>query len=178
MKISAFIAASLDGYIAREDGALDWLPAPEDEPGGEDYGFREFFDSVDLLVMGRKTFEKALTFDSWMYGDKRVFVLGSRPIDIPARLRLTVNWRSSSPIDLKREFMQMNLRGVYVDGGKTIQRFLSDGLLDELTVTWIPILIGRGIPLFGRLDKDLRLGLIESRTFENGFVQSRYEVLR
>ncbi len=99
MKISAYIAASLDGYIAREDGALDWLSAPLDEPGGEDYGFRQFFDSVDLLVMGRKSFEKVLTLGPWIYGEKPVFVLSSRPVDIPATLRSTVGWRSSAPIE-------------------------------------------------------------------------------
>ena len=177
MKISAYIAASLDGYIAREDGALDWLSAPLDEPGGEDYGFWQFFDSVDLFVMGRKSFEKVLTLGPWIYGEKPVFVLSSRPVAIPATLQSTVEWRSSSPIELKCEFDQMNLRGVYVDGGKTIQSFLADGLLDELTVTWIPILIGRGIPLFGRLEKDARLKLVENRAFDNGFVQSRYEIL-
>lgn len=177
MKIAAFIAVSLDGYIAREDGDLDWLPGPGDEIGSEDYGYKEFFDSVDLLVMGHKTFEKALTFGSWGYGEKPVFVLSSQPIDIPETLRPVVKWRSSSPIELKREFGQMNLRGVYVDGGKTIQRFLVDGLLDELTVSWIPILIGQGIPLFGRLEKDVRLKLVESRSFDNGIVQSRYEIL-
>ena len=177
MKIAAFIAASLDGYIAREDGDVTWLPAPADEAGSEDFGFGEFLDSVDLLVMGRKTFEKALTFGSWGYGEKPVFVLSSRPIDIPETLRTVVKWRSSSPIELKREFGQMNLRGVYVDGGKTIQGFRADGILDELTISWIPILLGQGIPLFGGLEKDVRLKLVENRSFENGIVQSRYEIL-
>ncbi len=177
MKISAFIAASLDGYIAREEGDLDWLPGPENA-AGEDYGYQRFFDSVDLLVMGRRTFEKVLTFGTWSYKDKPVLVLSSHEVEIPAALKSTVKWSSSSPAELVQEFARMIVHNVYVDGGKTIQGFLASGLLDEMTVSWIPILIGQGIPLFGHLNKDVHLKLLENRSFDNGIVQSRYEIIR
>ena len=176
MKISAFIAVSLDVYIAREDGGLDWLPGPE-EGNGEDYGYQKFFDSVDLLVIGRKTFEKVLSFDTWPYGNKRVFVLSHQEVEIPALRRSTVKWSNSSLVELVREFARMGVHNVYVDGGRTIQGFLAAGLLDELTISWIPVLIGKGIPLFGHLEKDFKLNLIENRSYKNGIVQSRYETL-
>lgn len=180
MKVSVYIATSLDGFIAREDGGLDWLPGadPEnqDESNGEGYGYREFMDSVDVLVMGRKTFEQVLSFGTWPYENKRVIVLSSGDVTVPDELVSGIEVRSCSPCDLVEQLEADGANHVYVDGGNTIQRFLSAGLIQQIIITRIPVLIGRGIPLFGLLDNDILLKHIETRPFPSGFVQSRYEV--
>jgi dihydrofolate reductase len=187
MKVSVYIATSLDGFIARDDGGLDWLPGadPEAVGGGvedgseaEDYGYREFMDSVDVLVMGRKTYEKVLSFGIWPYEGKRVIVLSNGTVEIPNGLASTVECKSCSPSDLVRDLEEAGVKHVYVDGGITIQRFLNEGLIQQIIITRIPVLIGSGIPLFGPLDGDISLEHIETRQFPNGFVQSRYEVHR
>ncbi len=184
IKASVYIATSLDGFIARENGALDWLPgsdseAVEVESGEqEDYGYRGFFDSIDILVMGRYTFEKVLAFGKWPYETKPVIVLSRTLTTLPTELSGTVNLRSCSPADLLSELQHSGAKRLYIDGGRTIQEFLRQGLIDEITITIIPILIGKGIPLFGPLSKDLKLKHMKTFSFENGFVQSRYEVLK
>lgn len=183
MKASVYIATSLDGFIARENGGLDWLPGAEEgdtgngESGDEDYGYHEFIDSVDVLVMGRNTYELVLSFGKWPYGGKRVVVLANHPILIPNELAETVESRSCSPAQLVNELSESGARHLYIDGGKTIQGFLNAGLIQEITITKIPVLIGSGIPLFGPLDKDQKLAHMETRSFDNGLVQSRYEVI-
>lgn len=194
MKVSVYVATSLDGFIAREDGGLDWLSGadPEaygdlEESGtveagggdeGEDCGYREFMDSVDVMVMGRKTYEKVLSFGMWPYEGKQVIVLSSGPVEIPNGLGSTVECKSCSPSDLVNDLKQAGAKHVYVDGGNTIQRFLNEGLIDQLIITCIPILIGSGIPLFGPLAGDILLQHVETRQYPSGFVQSRYEVRR
>lgn len=189
MKVSVYIATSLDGFIAREDGALDWLPGSgedesaegesgEGESGDEDYGYYEFMKSVDVLVMGRNTYEMVLSFGDWPYGDKRVVVLSSKPLQIPDNLAQTVEASAKSPPDLAKQLEESGARHLYIDGGKTIQGFLNADLIDELIITTIPVLIGSGIPLFGPLTRDKKLRHIETRSFKNSFVQSKYQVLR
>jgi dihydrofolate reductase len=189
MKGSVYIATSLDGFIARENGALDWLPGSgegesgegegdEGESGDEDYGYYEFMESVDVLVMGRKTYEMVLSFGQWPYGDKRVVVLSSKQLQIPDDLAGTVESSSSSPTDLAQQLEESGAKHLYIDGGKTIQGFLNADLIQELIITTIPILIGSGIPLFGPLTGDRKLRHIETRSFKNGFVQSKYQVLQ
>jgi dihydrofolate reductase len=176
MKICAYIAASLDGFIARPDGGLDWLPKPQE--GGEDYGYSRFFGSVDGMVMGRNTYDTVLSFGQWAYADKRMWVLSSRELELPEFVPQTVaRWSGSLPA-LVEELAAQDVKKVYVDGGKTIQSFLRAGLLDEITVTTIPVLIGQGIPLFGPLEADVKLELLESRAFEDGLMQSRYAVVK
>ena len=178
MKSSVYVATSLDGYIARENGALDWLPQPEeDKTNGEDYGFKEFFNSVDALIMGRNTYEMVRSFKKWPYETKRVIVLSSNQIKIPDELSEVIENRSCSPADLIEELEKDGVDRIYIDGGKTIQGFLNAGLIDEIIITRIPILIGQGIPLFGKLDKDIELRHINTQSFENGIVQSKYEVI-
>ncbi|QDT96095.1 dihydrofolate reductase family protein [Gimesia aquarii] len=179
MKASVYIATSLDGFIARENGELDWLPGSDgqSDPDGEDYGYHEFMDSVDALVMGRNTFELVLSFGEWPYGSKRVIVLSSKPLPIPSHLPPTVESTSCSPSDLVQKLSDEGLKHLYIDGGKTIQSFLNAGLIQELIITKVPVLIGSGISLFGPLDKDKKLQHIETLTYENGFVQSRYELV-
>ena len=178
MKITAYIATSVDGFIARENGDLDWLPSGDEVGAGEDYGYQAFLDSVDALVMGRSTYEKVLTFGAWPYGDKPVVVLGHRPVTIAPDIAQTVSSLSASPREVVQQLGGQGFDHLYLDGGKTIQGFLTEGLVDELTITTVPILLGRGIPLFGPLPHDVSLRLLETCPFENGFVQLRYEVLR
>ena len=180
MKISVYIATSLDGFIARENGNLDWLPGSDgsEDGSGEDYGYHDFIESVDVLVMGRYTFEKVLSFGEWSYGKTKVIVLNSKEIEIPKSIKETVESRSCSPAELVEELRQASAKHLYIDGGKTIQGFLKAGLIDELIITTVPVLIGKGLPLFGVLEQDIKLQLIESRSFEKGFVQSKYKILK
>ena len=176
---SVFIATSLDGFIAREDGSIDWLDrANRAVPSGEDCGYKAFFDSTDTLDLGRNTFELVLGFPDYPYGDKRLVVLSSKGVDIPAALAKTVSWSSEAPADLVRRLESEGAKHLYVDGGITIQRFLAAGLIDEMTVTLIPVLLGRGKPLFGPLPGDVILTLVGSEAFDFGFVQLRYTVSR
>lgn len=177
MKVSVYIATSLDGFIARDNGDLDWLPGSDGGSDGEDYGYHQFFDSVDVLVMGRNTFEKVLSFGQWPYGIKRVIVLSSNQTQIPNDLAETVESRSCSPTELVKELEKSEAKHLYVDGGKTIQGFLNAGLIQEIIITRVPVLIGSGIPLFGELESDKKLRLIETCKFESGFIQSKYEIL-
>lgn len=178
MKASVYIATSLDGFIARENGELDWLPGSNGESDSteEDYGYHAFMDSVDAIVMGRNTFELVLSFGQWSYGDKRVIVLSSKPLKISDNLPPTVESKSCSPNELVQELTEQGLHHLYIDGGKTIQSFLNAGLIQVLIITRIPVLIGTGIPLFGPLDKDRKLHHIQTLTYENGFVQDRYQI--
>ena len=169
-RADVFIATSLDGFIAREDGALDWLPVPGGAPGDEDYGYRAFFDSVDALVMGRNTFDVALGFGTWPYGEKPVYVLTHRPLVLPDAL-------AGEPESVARALAARGVRRFYADGGVTVQQFLAAGLVDRLIVTRVPVLIGRGIPLFGPLaDGDVRLRHVTTRSWQDGLVQSEYAV--
>lgn len=176
-KCSVFIATSLDGFIAREDGGIDWLPTPDTESdGGEDYGYNDFISSIDALVMGRNTYELVLTFDKWYYGDLPVFVLTTRGVEIPDRISKTVSQLSGEPQEIVQLLAEKRYHNLYIDGGKTIQRFLNAGLIDEMTITTIPVLIGTGIPLFGPTNQDIPLELVESRSLNNQLIQIRYKV--
>ncbi|BBB47646.1 dihydrofolate reductase family protein [Pelolinea submarina] len=176
MRICAYIATSLDDFIARMDGSLDWLPKPVE--GGEDYGYGRFFASIDAIVMGRNTFDTVLSFGEWSYADKPMWVLSRRELELPAFVPQIVTRWSGSLTALVEELTLHRVKKVYVDGGKTIQSFLRAGLLDEITITTIPVLIGQGISLFGSLEADVKLKLIESRAFEDGLVQSCYAVVK
>ena len=176
IKASVFIATSLDGFIARANGDLDWLTGVESASAEQDYGYQEFMDSVDTLVIGRNTFERVLTFDTWPYSGKKVVVLSSKPKAIPQHLMDSVAWLSLPPKHLVERLAAQGATHLYVDGGKTIQGFLEAGLIDELIITRIPILIGTGIPLFGPLHHDIKLTHIATQQFENGFVQNRYRI--
>lgn len=176
IKCSVFIATSLDGFIARADGGLDWLPQVGEAEGSEDYGYREFIASVDTLVMGRKTYELALTFKEWPYSGKKVVVLSSRYPATPTRLAEGIDGVSCSPRELVERLSNRGARHLYVDGGKTIQGFLNTGLIHEMTITRVPVLLGDGIPLFGRLERDIRLQHVATKAYANGLVQSRYLV--
>lgn len=174
MTVSVFVGTSLDGFIARLDGSFDFLPT-DGAPG--ETGFEEFFASVDALVMGRKTFETALSFPEWMYGSKPVVVLSHRPLErrhAPA----TVEHLSGEPRAIVEQLAARGLRHLYVDGGETVQAFLRAGLVDRIVVTRVPMLIGEGRPLFGPLPKDVKLRHVDTKTLAGGMVQSTYDVAR
>ena len=171
MRASVFIGTSVDGFIARANGDLDFLP----EGGGEPHGYDEFMASVDALVIGRKTFETVLTFDTWPYGQKPVFVLSTRSIP-PAPPDAVVEHMSGAPTDIVSQLTARGIQHIYVDGGITIQRFLQAGLIQRLVVTRVPVLIGTGIPLFGPVARDIRLEHVATRQYASGLVQSEYVV--
>ncbi len=175
IKTSVFIAASLDGFISRLDGSIDWLDkANALIPDGEDFGYRVFMDKIDALVMGRITFEQVLTFDKWPYGDKKVIVLSRKGIEVPRALDQKVTVTAETPELLLERLASERVRQVYVDGGQTIQSFLRAGLIDEITLTVIPILLGKGKPLFGSLRSDIMLKHVFTKTYPCGYVQSKY----
>ncbi|MCC5905088.1 MAG: dihydrofolate reductase [Balneolaceae bacterium] len=176
-KCSVYIAASLDGFIARPDGDIEWLHNPDYGPMGNDgLSYEQFISGIDALVMGRNTFEKVLEFDPWPYVSTPVAVLTSRPLEIPGKLEQKVIPVSGEPEKVVQELAGKGFRNLYIDGGLTIQQFLEAGLIDKITITQIPVLLGDGIPLFGKMDNETQLSLIDTTAYKNGFVQFRYEI--
>jgi len=172
MTASVFIGTSVDGFIARPNGDLDFLP----EGGGEPHGYAEFIASVDAIVIGRKTFETVLAFEAWPYGGKRVVVLSNRPVDFAAVRGGVVEQMAGPPADIVSQLAVTGAHHLYIDGGVTIQGFLRAGVIQRLVITRVPVLIGRGIPLFGTLPHDVHLKHISTRHYSSGLVQSEYEV--
>jgi dihydrofolate reductase len=172
MTVSVFVGTSVDGFIARLNGALDFLPLG----GGEPHGYDEFIASVDALVIGRNTFEIVLAFPEWPYGDKRVVVLSSRPLDLSALRGGRVEQMTGTPAEIVSKLAASGAQHLYVDGGITIQRFLRAGLVQRLIVTRVPVLIGEGIPLFGSLPRDVRLRHVSTQHYPSGLVKSEYQV--
>lgn len=171
---SVFCGVSLDGFIARSDGALDFLEGDGTAAMG-DHGYEAFMAGIDALVMGRRTFEVVMCFEHWPYA-KKVFVLSSNTMDLAAaRARGgDVELMNASPQDVVAQLAARGFHHLYIDGGATVQRFLRAGLIDRLIVTHVPVLIGQGIPLFGALERDIPLRLVTSRSFPGGLVQSEY----
>jgi dihydrofolate reductase len=166
-KISVFVGASIDGFIARTDGSFDFLEPFE----GEEHGYTEFMRSVDTLVIGRATYELVLSFEKWLYGKKRVIVLTHRPID--ARHGETSHEGALAPL-----FERLGNEGakrVYLDGGRAIRQGLDEDLVDDITISTVPVTIGAGIPLFGGAPCTTRWTLASSRVYPSGLVSSRYE---
>jgi dihydrofolate reductase len=174
MSVSVFVGASVDGFIARVNGELDFLPAG----GGEPHGYEEFMASVDALVIGRNTFETVLGFAEWPYGDKRTVVLSSKPVDLALVLARggVVEQMGGRPAEIVAKLAASGAHHLYVDGGITIQRFLRAGLVQRLIITRVPVLIGEGIPLFGNLPHDVRLRHVATQHYASGLVKSEYEI--
>jgi dihydrofolate reductase len=172
VRASVFVGPSLDGFIARENGELDFLPPG----GGEPHGYDEFMATVDALVIGRNTFETVLSFGTWPYGDKPVFVLSTRPLPRTPP-GAVVERMSGEPAEIVSQLSARGVRHIYVDGGITIQRFLRAGLIQHLIVTRVPVLIGAGIPLFGTLQSDIVLRHVGTRQYASGLVQSEYALM-
>jgi dihydrofolate reductase len=171
MQLSVFCGVSVDGFLARTNHALDFL----DAGGAEPHGYEEFFSSVDVLVIGRKTFEVVLAFDKWPYGKKPVVVLSRRPLDFSTIKDGVVEQMAGGPSEIVTQLKARGFKHAYIDGGITIQRFLNAGLIDRLVVTRVPVLIGDGIPLFGPVSRDIILHHVATRTYPGGLVQSEYK---
>ena len=171
MKASVFVGTSLDGFIARANGDLDFLPTG----GGEPHGYDEFMATVDALVIGRKTFDTVLTLGPWPYGEKPVFVLSTHALASTPPGAI-VERMSGAPADIVARLAARGIRHIYVDGGITIQRFLHAGLIHRLIITRVPVLIGGGIPLFGAVERDIALKHVATRHYASGLVQSEYVV--
>jgi len=175
---AVFVGMSLDGFIARANGDLDWLMG---EGGGDsaEYGYNEFIAGIDAIVMGRKTFEKVLTFDKWYYGNKRVAVLSHHSLDLSVvRARGgVVDVMAGAPSEVVSKLAASGAHRLYVDGGITIQQFLRAGLIHRLIISRLPVLIGDGIPLFGSLPRDIQLRHVTTRTYPGGMVQSEYHIV-
>jgi dihydrofolate reductase len=175
--LSIFVAASLDGFIARPDGSIDWIDAAHAElPRGEDCGYEAFMADIDVVVMGRTTFEQVLGFEKWPYDGKRVIALSRRTLKIPSLLAPGVSHSREAPHELVARLATEGARHVHVDGGITIRRFLSAGLIDRMTITTIPILLGAGRPLFGPLPADRKLTLLASKAYPSGLMQSTWRI--
>jgi dihydrofolate reductase len=172
IKLSVFCGVSVDGFLARPNHGLDFLHTGEQEP----HGFEEFYGSIDVVVIGRKTFEVVLTFGKWFYGKKPVVVLSSRRLDLSSVKGGVVEQMSGEPAEIVTQLEARGFKHAYIDGGITIQRFLSAGLIDRLVITHVPVLIGAGIPLFGPVPRDINLRHVETRCFGGGLVQTEYEV--
>jgi dihydrofolate reductase len=175
MKTSVFVGVSVDGFIARANGGLDFLDAGGDEP----HGYEEFVATVDTIVMGRKTFETVLGFGSWPFGEMPVVVLSGQPLDLSTAASRggRVEQMAGPPADIVAALSDRGIQHLYLDGGLTIQGFLRAGLVTRLIVSRVPVLIGSGVPLFGTLLKDVPLRHVATKTFRGGLVQTEYEVV-
>ena len=172
MKTTVYIGTSLDGFIAREDGDIDWLVKYQNKEVYDSYN--EFISTIDAMVIGRGTFEKVITFPEWPY-EKKVFVLSTSLKQIPGTLSEKAILIAMKPAALLSYLSDKGFSTIYIDGGKVIQSFLQEDLIDELIITKVPELIGTGIPLFGYLDNDLRFEHIKTNIYSDGLVKSQYK---
>jgi len=171
MRISAFCGISVDGYLARSDDTFDFLKVGEGVP----HGFSKFLKCVDVVVMGRRTFEVVRSLGHInLYGGKPLIVLSSSPLRFES-LRGKLEQMSGQPQEIVTQLQDRGFKHAYVDGGITIQTFLKSGLLDDITITRVPVLIGQGIPLFGPLLHDVRLQHVRTRSYKGGLVQTVYK---
>jgi dihydrofolate reductase len=173
MKASVFIATSLDGFIARENGGLDWLP----ENGGEPHGYDEFMATVDAVVIGRRTYETVLGFEKWPYGAKPVIVLSTTLSELNAPDGAVCELFSCNPSEVMSRLAGRGINHIYVDGGVTIQGYLRAGLIQRMTITRIPVLLGTGISLFGPVLHDIRFQHMWTKSYRSGMVQSEYALI-
>jgi dihydrofolate reductase len=171
-----YIATSVDGFIAREDGDINWLSEYEN-PDNSDFGYSDFMEKIDYLLMGRKTYEKVLTFGDWVYS-KPVIVFTNKLKEVPENLIGKVTFSIKEPEEVLSELDLKNEKNFYIDGGLLIQYFLNKDLIDELIITRIPILLGKGIPLFSNINQELKLKHINTSIYNNTFVKSHYIRIR
>jgi dihydrofolate reductase len=180
-QVTIHMAASLDGFIARKDGRVDWLETADDFAGGDtmDPAFVEaFLETIDCYVMGSRTYETALRFEAqglgWAYGNKPTFVLTSRQLP---RSRDNIEFHSGDLAQFVNGRLRPAFRSIWIVGGGVVAaECLRLGLADEVRYSILPVLIGDGIPFFGRLDKDIALHLVEVKAYKSGMVELRYEV--
>jgi dihydrofolate reductase len=183
MKCSAYIATSVDGYIATIDGDVDWLHTSgnmEADMGSEDMGFRSYIDSVDCMIMGRKCMEMISSMDlspeQWPYGDMHIVVLSNTLKTPPENLHGKVELYSGDIESLILRLENNGFKHAYIDGGSTITSFINLKLINEITITRVPILLGDGIPLFGKTHKSVKLTNTQVSVFPNDFSQVKYSV--
>lgn len=173
LRVTLYIAASLDGFIARPTGSIDWLNTVE--VSGEDYGYSAFLETTDVILMGRVTYEQVLTFGEWPYADKKtvVFTRSSAPAPHPG-----VTF-TQAPVEtvLAELEGQGHQHAWLVGGGQLIQHFWQAGRIDGWQISWIPLLLGEGLPLFPVPGRELRLRCVRTRAFDSGLVQTIYETL-
>lgn len=167
-RLSVFLACSLDGYIASREGSLDWLDAAVGP--GEDYGYEQHLADIDALAIGRGTYDFIEHVDPLPFGERRLFVFTHRPLE-----REGITALSLSPKEAVAQWASEGIEHVYVDGGVVISAFLTAGLIDDLTLTIVPLLLGDGLPLFHPGRPQARLTLQESKTFPSGVVWLRYQ---
>ena len=174
MKVTVYIAASVDGFISTADGGVEWLEGFS--AGDEDYGYHAFLDSVDAVVMGRVTYDQVRGFGDWPYAGKRSYVLSSRALDddIPPDVE---RW-AGSPTGLMRHLEGSDAEGVWMmGGGRCVASFLDIGAVDEIDLCVMPVLLGQGLPLFvPRSRVELSLELLEHHAYNSGVVRLRYAV--
>jgi dihydrofolate reductase len=170
-----YIATSADGFIATKDGGIDWLMEIPN-PDNSDYGFAEFMDSIDALVMGRKTYEKVLSFDcEWPYS-KKVFVLSNSLRNVDPSLVEKAEVITGSLKDIVKRLNDNGYEKLYIDGGTTIQSFLNENLIDEMIITKVPVDLGEGIPLFKNNDHESKFKLESTETYGNGMIKNHYKI--
>jgi dihydrofolate reductase len=163
------VATSLDGYIARLDGSIDWLPSPQE--GESDYGYQSFYDSIDVLVMGSTTYEQVLGFGDWPYPGKQTYVLTTRNL---STARADVSFIKGGIPEVVKHVHNLGCQRVWlVGGGKVISSFMNQGLVDEYIIAIIPIILGEGISLYQSV-KELKLDLVEVKSYAGGVVALRY----
>jgi dihydrofolate reductase len=176
MTIFVYIAVSIDGYIATSDGGIEWLMEIPN-PDHVDFGFTEFMKGIDAIVMGRNTFEKVLSFGKWPY-TKPVFVLTTTLTSVPVGME---NKAEIVKGDIEQIVNNLNERGfqnLYVDGGKVVQSFLEKDLIDEMIITRVSVLLGRGVPLFGNMDQSLKFRQVKTTAYNDDLVKSYYKRVR
>ncbi len=168
-----FIACSIDGYIADKNGEIDWLNSVPN-PENKDLGFTDFFNRIDAILMGRNTFEKVCSFDiEWPY-QVPVFVLSNTLKEIPVKYRKFAELVNGSVSEVSEYIHSRGYTKIYIDGGKTIQSFLAAELIDEIIISTIPVILGGGVPLFGKLNKMQQYELSWTKTYLDEIVQTSY----
>lgn len=180
-RVTIHMAASLDGFVARKDGSVDWLETADEFAGGETMDaatVAAFLKTIDCYVMGSRTYEVAMGFEAkgygWVYGDKPTLVLTRREL---ARTRDTVEFYAGDLAKLVNGRLRPRYRSIWVAGGGAVAaEFVRLGLADEIRYSILPVLIGEGLPFFERLDKDVALHLAEAKAYKSGMVALKYEV--
>ncbi len=173
MKNIVYIGTSLDGFIATLDGGVDWLNEVPN-PDQSDFGFQDFMDSIDAVVMGRKTYEKVLSFDCpWPYS-KKVFVLSHTLKSIDSKLHDQVELMSGGILEIVKKLNDLGYKNLYIDGGTTIQSFLDLNLIDEMIITKVPVTLKEGIPLFKNHDHEAKFALSRTQDLGSGILKSFY----
>lgn len=171
-RVSVFLGLSLDGYIAKKNGDVEWMSTYETEPP-EDVGYKTFFDSIDALILGRNSYDTVLKFDPWPYAGKQVIVVTTRP----AVSQHSETFYNGSISTLIHELAEKGVQHIYLDGGEIVRQGLSQGIVDDITLTWLPIMLGSGIALFNDHLPEIHWKLTACRSFKNGLVQTSYQLL-